>query len=124
MLTFLDSPEDTLAVVVADRVTSADLDAMMDRLEDRLARFDTVHVFAETRALDALELAGLGDHIARALPLFRQLRRFGRVAVVADQAWVRGLSRTESALLPGIGYRVFEPSRRDEALAWVLGARD
>lgn len=58
----------------------------------------------------------------RAMPLFGKLDRFGRVAVVADQAWIRAGTRLESALLPSIRYRVTMPDERDEALAWVIGS--
>jgi hypothetical protein len=59
--------------------------------------------------------------MTRAMPLFGKLDRFGRVAVVADQAWVRVGTRIESALLPNISYRTYMPEERDEALAWVDG---
>lgn len=120
MLDFIPSPVDVIALTITDRVTSADLAAVMDRLDACLGTHDPVHMFVETRGLDAIEVRGLGAHIARAMPLLGKLRSFGRIAVVADQAWVRGGTRIESALLPFIGYRVFTPDRRDEALAWVL----
>lgn len=120
MLNFLPSPDDVIAVTVANKVTGDDLDAMMDRLEAKLAAHDKVHVFAETESIEGLEVSGLGGRIARATPLMSKLRRFGRVAVVADQAWVRAAARVESAVLPFVGYRVFEPEQRAEALEWVL----
>jgi hypothetical protein len=61
-------------------------------------------------------------HLGRAMPMFGKLSRFGRVAVVADQAWIRFASRLESAILPFVSYRVFEPDRRADALAWVAGS--
>lgn len=94
---------------------------MMDRIEQAMARHEVIHVFVETRSLDGIELSGLGAHVARAMPLLGKLKRFGRVAVVADQAWVRAGTRIESALLPNIRYRVFLPDERDEALDWVRG---
>ncbi len=118
---FIPTADDVIALVVSDAVASADLEALMDRLEARLARHGQVHVFVETRAIDGIALSGLGAHLARAMPLLGQLRRFGRVAVVSDQAWVRAATRVESALLPGVSYRVFEPGQRDAALAWVQG---
>jgi len=121
MLEFIESAGDVIAATVSDKVTGADLAAMMDRLEQAMDRHEVVHVFAETRSIDGIEVSGLGSHIARAMPLFGKLRRFGRVAVVADQAWVRAGSRVESALLPFVGYRVFKPEQREQALAWVLG---
>ena len=40
-----------------------------------------------------MELAALPHHFNRTFPLFGKLSRFGRVAVVADQAWVRVTTR-------------------------------
>lgn len=120
MLTFLPSPDDVIAVTVSDRVTGEDIDAVLDRMEARLAAHDKVHVFAESVSIDGVEVSGLGSRIARAMQLLGKLRRFGRVAVVADQAWVRGMARVESAVLPFIGYRVVEPDQRAKALEWVL----
>lgn len=119
MMKWIDSPDDVIALEMSHKVLGGDLDAIMDRLDQVMPRHDKVHVFVETRALDAIELQGLGSYLARAMPLFGKLRRFGRVAVVADQPWVRAGTRLESALLPNISYRVFRPEEREEALSWV-----
>jgi hypothetical protein len=122
MLTFIDSAGDVLALEISGKVTGEDLDAVMDVLESAMASHDKVHVFVETRAIGGLELSSLPGYMARALPLFGKLGKFGRVAVVADQAWIRAGSRLESAMLPNMTYRVYLPEERDEALAWVKGA--
>jgi hypothetical protein len=121
MLDFIDSADDVIAVRVADRISGEELDTIMDRLDGAMARHDKVHVFVETRSIDGIEIAGLGAYMARAMPLLGKLGRFGRVAVVADQAWIRAVTRIESAVLPHISYRVFEPEDRDAAFAWVTG---
>src|SRR3990170_8322534 len=123
MLEELDSVDDVLAVRVSHKITGADLDAIMDRLDALMANHSKVHVFAETHQIDGIELTSLPRYMSRALPLFGKLDRFGRVAVVADQGWVRAGSRLESAMLPNIKYRVYEPDERAEALAWVTGVR-
>jgi hypothetical protein len=122
MLELLETRDDVFALTVTGRITGDDLAEMMERLDKAMANHDQVHVFVETRSLDGIEISDLPSYLADALPLFRKLRRFGRVAVVADQAWVRAATRLESAVLPGISYRVFEPDQRDEALAWVQDA--
>jgi hypothetical protein len=119
MIELIDSPEDVIAVRVSHRITGGDLEAIMDRLDRAMATHDTVHVFVETHDIDSLEVSGLPAYFARAMPLFGKLGRFGRVAVVADQAWIRAGTRIESALLPFIRYRVFMPPERERALAWV-----
>lgn len=121
MLEFIEGADDVVAVTVSERITGSELAAMMDRVEQAMARHELIHVFVETRSLDAIEVSGLGSHIVRAMPMLGKLRHFGRVAVVSDQAWVRAGTRIESALLPFVSYRVFMPGQREEALAWVQG---
>jgi hypothetical protein len=121
VLSFIDSADDVIALSISGKIKGVDLDAIMNRLDEVMARRDKVHIFVETRSIEAIEVSGLPSYAARAMPLFGKLDRFGRVAVVADQAWVRIGTRLESALLPHVSYRVFEPRERDEALAWVEG---
>ena len=124
MFELLESPDDVLAVRISHKITGKALDAIMDRLDRLLARHETVHVFVETESIDGIELSSLPGYVARALPLFGKLRRFGRVAVVADQAWVRLGTQIESAMLPFISYRAFTPEERDGAFAWVTTGRE
>ena len=122
MLELLDAPGDVVAVRVSHKIMGSDLDPIMDRLESAMSQHEKVHVFVETKLIDGLEISSLPSYAARAWPLFGKLNRFGRVAVVADQAWVRIGTRLESALLPNISYRTYMPDERDEAFDWVTDA--
>ena len=119
MLEILDSRDDVIAIKMSHKITGADLETTMDCLVEALAKHEIIHVFAETESIDGIEISALPSHMARAMPLFGKLDRFGRVAVVADQAWVRLGTRLESALLPNISYRTYTPEEREQALAWV-----
>lgn len=121
MYEMIDTKDDVLAVRIHGTISGEDLAAIMDRLDVAMAANPTVHVYAETQSIDGIEIAGLGSHVARAAPLMAKLRQFGRVAVVADQLWIRALTRIESAILPHISYRVFKPEERGNALMWVEG---
>jgi hypothetical protein len=121
MIDFIESSDDVLAIKVSHKITGSDLASIMDRLDDLLEHNRKTHVFVESQAIDGIELSGLPSYVGRAMPLFTKLERFGRVAVVADQAWIRLGTEIESALLPSISYRTFTPDRREEALAWVQG---
>ena len=118
---FIKSPDDVLAVKISGTITGEDLDAIMDRTDAIMAKHDTVHVYCETHGVEGLQLSAMPHHMSRAFPLFGKLGRFGRVAVVADQAWMRFGTRLESAMLPNMSYRVCKPEERDEALGWVMG---
>lgn len=123
MLEILDSASDVIALRISHKITGAELDTTMDRLERVMRAHEIVHVFLETQHIDGIELSGLAAYVTRAMPLFSKLHRFGRVAVVADQSWIRAGTRLESAMLPGISYRTFEPADREAAYAWVNGTR-
>jgi hypothetical protein len=124
MLEFIPSPDDVLALKISGSIKGADIDPIMDRLDAVMSSHDKVHIFVETQGIAGLELASLPHYFSRALPLFGKLHSFGRVAVVADQAWVRVGTQIESAMLPFISYRTYEPGERDEALAWVFAGID
>ena len=120
MLEFFASPDDVIALKIGGSIKGEELDSIMDRLDALMERNEKVHVFVETQAVEGMELSSLPHYFARAFPLFGKLGRFGRVAVVADQAWIRVGTRIESAVLPFITYRVFEPAERDRALRFVF----
>jgi len=124
MLEWIPSPDDVLALKMSGRITGEDLDPVMDRLDAAMAKHDKVHVFVETESITSLELSAFPNYVGRALPLFGKLNRFGRVAVVSDQAWIRVGTQIESAILPFISYRTFEPEEREKALGWVLTGED
>lgn len=123
MLEVLNSPDEVIALRVSHKITSHDLTIIMDHLDDLMSKPGKIHVFVETHEIEGIEVSGLPSFMVRATPLFGKLDRFGRIAVVADQAWVRAGTRLESALLPNISYRTCMPEERDEALAWVKGGR-
>src|SRR5436190_24370313 len=120
MLEFIASPGDVIALKIGGSIKGEELDSIMDRLDALMERNDKVHVFVETQAVEGMELSSLPHYFSRAFPLFGKLGRFGRIAVVADQAWIRVGTRIESAVLPFISYRVFEPAERDQALRFVF----
>ena len=122
MFEFIDGPDDVIALKMSGKITGADLTAVMDRVDKVMSTNGKVHVFVETQSISGIEIAGLPAYVSRAMPLIGKLGRFGRVAVVADQSWIRAGTRLESALLPNISYRVYTPEEREEALDWVTGS--
>jgi hypothetical protein len=124
MLEIIESPDDVIALTISGSIKGQELDTIMDRLDGLMANHEKVHVFVETHGIAGLELSSLPHYFSRAMPLFGKLNRFGRVAVVADQAWIRVGTRIESAMLPFISYRTYEPDERDEALTWVFTGID
>ena len=53
--------------------------------------------------------------------LFGLLRRFGRIAVICDKAWIRRFAEIEGALFPKMKIKSFKPEQADAAEAWLAG---
>jgi hypothetical protein len=56
---FIDSPDDVIALQVSQKITGNDLQMIMDRLDEVMARHDKVHVFVETQSIDGIEVSSL-----------------------------------------------------------------
>ena len=51
--------------------------------------------------------------------LFKLVRRFDRVAVLADKSWVKKVSEIEGALIPGLEMKAFNLDEKAKAENWL-----
>jgi hypothetical protein len=121
MIETLPSSPDVIAIRIRERLVLAELEPILERMEASLRANEKTHVYVEVEQLRSVEASGIGGYVGRAVALLGKLGRFGRVAAVADQSWIRWAARIESALLPGIRYETFTSAERERALAWVEG---
>lgn len=109
-----------LAIRYAGRLSRQELETSIDLVEAALEA-PPVHCYFEVEDFTGFDTEGLGDYLKAAGRLIKKRERFGRMAVVADQDWLRWAAKAESALLPGISYETFTSDERERALAWVEG---
>jgi hypothetical protein len=121
MLTYLPSREDVIACRISGRMSAEEIEDISDKVLEAVERNETTHVYVETEGMTGFDAKAWAEQIKRGWPVFSKLSRFGRVAVVSDQQWIRWWLRIESAFLPGISYEVFDLAERERALAWVEG---
>ena len=122
MITYIDSASDVIACSVRGGFTSAELDTLVSKIEQALETNAQTHLFLEVDGLDDVDWYAVEEHSPRGIRLIGRLRRFGRIAVVSDDRWVRLWTRAESALLPYVSYELFRAKERDRALDWVRGS--
>ena len=121
MIEYLEAAPDVFAVRCGGRLEQAEMEECLARLRSALAANDKTHIYAEVVDISGVSAESLVTGFKWAPEWLRQLDRFGRVAIVADQSWVRWAARIESALLPHVAYETFEMSERARALDWVAG---
>ncbi len=120
----LTSTADIVALRFTGRLSPEEVRKAFELIEQALALHERIHLFVEVDELAGIEWEAMTQELTRGLRLFGKLKRFGRVAIVSDQSWLRWLARTESALLPGISYRTYRIAERDRARAWVEGREE
>lgn len=117
----INEADDVVRAKTSGRLDRAELEQVTDLVERSLDARPKTHFLVEVQAFAGFDAVALADYLPRAAAMLGRLDRFGRIAVVSDQSWVRWATRLESALLPHVRYEVFEPAEREQALAWVEG---
>lgn len=64
-------------------------------------------------------LGALAVELSHIPQLFKVVRHFDRMAVVAGKGWVRKTSEVEGALIPGLEIKAFDLNQEAEAEAWL-----
>lgn len=121
MLEMLESGEGVIALKITGRLEREELERVTALLEASLAARAKTHIFVEIEDYRGFDPSILPDYLPHAAAMLGKLDRFGRVAVVSDQRWIRWLTKLESALLPHISYETFTARERTQALDWVEG---
>ena len=124
MLEFLNSADDVIAIKISGKLTEPELAELVERVESSVAARDKTHMFMDVEDFSGFDLGAFARYLPRGTAMLGKLGRFGRIAVVSDQPWIRAWTRTESAILPGISYELYWPDQREQALAWVEGRRE
>jgi len=124
MIEKLTAKPGVIALRVQGHVAREDVEKCFDLLAENFENHPKTGLFIEVTSLSGFDTEALQEDFKRGSRLLDKLDRFGRVAVVSDEPWIRWASRIESALLPGISYRIYTLAERKQALDWVEGRED
>ena len=120
MITYTVLSPRALEAVVEGEITKEDVHEAFERMDALMGSQPKVDMLADVRAGVHIELAAIGEELRHLSHVGRMLAQMDRVALVADQTWIRAIARIESHFLPSIDYRVFTRDETAEARAFVL----
>ena len=98
-------------------------DEMRIALDDLIDKSKDIHrgkMLYQITDFDFPTLAAIGVELARLPALFGLIGKFDRVAVLADQTWIKKASELEGALFPGMEIKAFDLNERTAAEAWLI----
>ena len=121
MITISELTPNVQQIKISGKVQSADMPQVIDLAEmiGKGGKKDSL-VF-DIENVEGFDWSVLGEEMSHLSTMMRMLTRLDRIAVIADQSWLRTAARLESALLPGVTYEVFSRDKAEQARAWAKG---
>lgn len=119
MLTITNRGDQRLDIEFQGSIDAAQMRAGLDELFTKAAGIEHGRMFYRIRDFDMPSMGAIAVELRHMAQLLRLLRRFDRIAVVADAGWVRKMSEIEGALFPGIELKAFDPEHAADAEAWL-----
>ncbi|QIB49846.1 STAS/SEC14 domain-containing protein [Pseudomonas sp. OIL-1] len=108
-----------LDVVFSGKLDSASMKVALDEMIQQAHGITDGAMLVKVGEFELPTLGAMGVEMSRLPQLFRFIRQFDRVAVVAGQTWVRKMSTVEGALIPGLNLQAFALDETAEAEAWL-----
>lgn len=120
MITFTDIGPRAVHIRVEGKTAPGDMDRIFADTDTLIARMPHLDVLAEVTGPVEFGLGVIAEELRHGPAMLRLIKALERVALVADQGWMRGIAKVESWLLPGIDYRTFTRAELEAARAFVL----
>ena len=110
-------------IIVSQKLTEDDVRRFVAFAEglDGAAKSNLLFEFAD---IDGLDFSAVWQEMSHFGALVKMLGKLDRIAIVADEPWLRTAARIGSAMLPGVTYEVFSCDKAEQARDWVLGQTD
>jgi hypothetical protein len=96
-----------------------DYDMLTGELERQLREHEQIAIFADVTRLDGLSFDAWVQDLRYSLSKLGEIKRFARVALVTDRAWLGAWTHLAWTLVPKAEVRRFAAHERDGALAWA-----
>ena len=112
-----------VAFRVEGRITAEDVGRAIRLIEARLETHEPVSLIVEVGEVKAMTIAALVEDLRYGAGQIRHLGRYYRVALVAEQGWLRAAAQVEDAVLPGVEVRAFAHAEHIDAVAWASAPR-
>ncbi|MDM8349223.1 STAS/SEC14 domain-containing protein [Pseudomonas sp. sp1636] len=119
MFKVMRNGENRIDVEFSGKLDSAEMRVALDELSHQSEDIEHGLMLYRIGDFSLPTLGAMAVELARIPQLFRFVRRFDRMAVVADKEWVRKASEIEGALIPGLQIKAFDLSQEAEAEAWL-----
>jgi hypothetical protein len=124
MLTTTTLTPTAVEIVAEGELTRADITRVLADVALILETTDQLDLLADVRGPVDYSFGIFAEEMKHLPELFRIVRALGRVAVIADESWIRTVAKVESKLIPGVDYEVYPRAEAAHAREWLLRHTD
>ena len=116
----IDVKEPNMIMLDIDgEITSETMAVGLDELIRLSANIKNGTMFYTIRNFQFPGLSALAVEFKKLPSLFNVIRKFDRIAVLADAGWIKTSSEIEGKLIPGLEIRAFNLDEEEQALAFL-----
>ena len=108
-----------LDIDISGKLDSNNMKVVLDELLSSAEDIKQGKILYRMENFDIPTLGAIGVEISRVPELFKFIRKFDRIAVLADKNWVKKVGEMEGALIPGLKIKAFDLDEKSEADKWL-----
>lgn len=114
--------DNRLDIDIAGKIDRDEMNASLDAFIDQAADIENGRMLYKLGDFQLPTAGAIGVELRRLPKLLKTIRHFDRIAVIAQEKWVRKAGEFEGTLLPGVEIRAFRPEEAGDAESWLSGA--
>lgn len=114
-----DAERNYIEIRVSGQVTKEDFLETLEKIKPRMMHWKNIRILEIVENLDGIDGEALLQDIRFAMKNIGLLKHFEKAAVVADEKWLRALTRAADPLMRA-EVRAYTPEQVEEARAWLL----
>lgn len=121
MFKVIPNGSNRLDIEISGKLDSNDMKVALDNLLSASEGIEHGRMLYRIEDFKLPSLGAIGVEFSRLPELFKLLRIFDRVAVIAEEGWIQSASEIEGALIPGLEIKAFDLGEEAEAETWLAG---
>lgn len=108
-----------LVIETHGAMDAVSMEIALDMLVREMAGMSHGGVLIHAQQVEWPTLGAIGVELRHWVQLMAMIRKVDKVAILTDQAWLKGVAAVESALIPGLAIRSFDPAEEGAARSWL-----
>jgi hypothetical protein len=115
-------PDHVVFYIAPARLTREDIRSIVHEIDAKLALHEKIGVVTDVTRLESITPGAMLEDLKSELQYLGKWNRFPKLALVADEGFLKSLATTIAGWLPSVELRVFPPDQMAEAVAFATQA--